>query len=49
MTLAYATELTAEQYELLETLFSPNGSTGRPRTVNLMVVVQGILYILASG
>ena len=49
MTLAYATELTLEQYELLESLFSSDSSTGRPRTVNLMLVLQGILYVLVSG
>jgi putative transposase len=49
MNLAYDMELTLEQYELLETLISPNSSTGRPRTVNLMLVLQGILYVLVSG
>lgn len=49
MTIAYATELTLEQYELLESLFSSDSSTGRPRTVNLMLVLQGILYVLVSG
>lgn len=49
MNLAYDMELTLEQYELLKTLISPDSSTGRPRTVNLMSVLQGILYVLVSG
>ncbi len=34
MTLAYATELTLEQYELFESLLSPVAKSGRPRSVN---------------
>jgi transposase len=49
MTLAYTTELTIEQYELLSSLLPPETATGRPRTVNMMLVIQGILYILVSG
>ena len=49
MTLAYASELTLEEYQLFESLLSPTHSTGRPRTVNLMLVVQAILYVLVSG
>jgi putative transposase len=49
MTLAYTTELTSEQYELLYSLLPPAATTGRPRSVNLMSVIQGILYVLVSG
>lgn len=49
MTLAYPTDLTIEQYELFESLLAPAASSGRPRTVNLMLVVQAILYVLVSG
>ena len=49
MTQSYTTELTIEQYELLSTLLPPETATGRPRTVNMMLVSQGILYVLASG
>jgi len=49
MTLAYASELTLEQYQLFESLLSPAHITGRPRTVNLMLVMQAILYVLVSG
>jgi len=49
MDLAYATELSLEQYELLESLLSPRNTTGRPRSVKLMQVIQAILYVLVSG
>ncbi len=49
MTLAYATELTVEQYELFESLLTPAVNSGRPRSVNLMLVLQAILYVLVSG
>jgi transposase len=49
MTLAYDTELTLEQYALLASLFPPDSTTERPRTVRLMAVMQGILYVLATS
>lgn len=49
MDLAYATELSLEQYQLFESLLNPPRSTGRPRSVNLMHVLQAILYVLVSG
>lgn len=49
MTIAYTTQLTSEQYELLYSLLPPAKSTGRPRTVNMTLVIQGILYVLVSG
>jgi putative transposase len=49
MTLAYPTELTLEQYELFESLLPVAAQSGRPRTVDLRLVMQAILYVLASG
>ena len=49
MTIAYTTQLTSEQYELLNSLLPPAKTTGRPRTVNMMLVIQGILYVLVTG
>jgi transposase len=49
MTLAYSTELTLEQYELLSSQLPTETAVGRPRTVNMMLVIQGILYVLVSG
>jgi putative transposase len=48
MTLAYPTELTIEQYDLFQSLL-PAAQSGRPRAVDLMLVVQAILYVLVSG
>lgn len=49
MNLVYATELTPKQWQVLEPLLPPAKSTGRPRTVSLMLVMQGILYVLVTG
>lgn len=49
MTLAYASELTLEQYQLFASLLRLAHSIGRPRRVNLMLVVQAIVYVLVSG
>lgn len=46
---SYSTELTAEQYALFASLLHPSSKTGRPRSVDLMMVLQGILYVLVSG
>jgi hypothetical protein len=48
MTLAYASKLTLEQYQLFELLLSPALTTDRPCSVNLMLVVQAILYVLTA-
>ncbi|BAU40816.1 hypothetical protein O77CONTIG1_00622 [Leptolyngbya sp. O-77] len=48
MTLAYASELTLEQYPWFAALLSLAHATGRPRSVNLMLVVQAILYVLMN-
>ncbi|MBD1836443.1 hypothetical protein H6F61_28130, partial [Cyanobacteria bacterium FACHB-472] len=47
MTLAYASELTLEQYELFESLLTPASQSGIPRSINRMQVMQAILYVLA--
>lgn len=49
MTLAYASELTLWQWELLNSLLPAPKSTGRPRTVDMQQVVQAIFYVLMSG
>ena len=49
MTLAYASELSLEQYQLFASLLCPTHPTGRPRRVNLMLVMQAILYVLVTG
>jgi transposase len=49
MNLGYATELTLKQWQVIEPLLSPPKSTGRPRTVSLMLVIQEILYVLVTS
>jgi transposase len=49
MNLVYATELTPKQWRVLEPLLPPAKSTGRPRSVSLMLVMQGILDVLVTG
>src|SRR5438045_1981201 len=49
---AYPTDLTDAQWALLEPLLRPAKSGpqgGRPRTVNLREVLNGIFYFLKSG
>ena len=49
MNLAYATELSLEPYQLFESLLTPPNSISRPRSVNLMPVLQAIMYVLVAG
>ncbi|MBF2072737.1 MAG: transposase [Synechococcales cyanobacterium C42_A2020_086] len=44
-----ASELTLEPLALLQTLLPSAANTGRPRSLNLMSVVQSILYQLVTG
>jgi len=46
---SYPTDLTESQWKLLFTLLPPPKPGGRPRTVNLREVINGILYLLRSG
>lgn len=49
MTLAYSSELTSSQLELLASLLPADKPTGRPQTVDLTWVVQAIFYVLTTG
>jgi putative transposase len=49
MSLVYASELTVEQWERLQPLLPVPNTTGRPREVSLLLVMQAILYVLMSG
>jgi putative transposase len=46
---SYPSDLTDEQWEILGPLLPPAKPGGRPRTVDLREVVNGILYLLRSG
>ena len=45
----YPSDLTDEQWDVLAPLLPPAKPGGRPRTVDLREVVNGILYALRSG
>jgi putative transposase len=45
----YPSDMTDEQWELIKGLIPPKKGRGRPRTVDLRRVLDGILYILRSG
>src|SRR3954471_5503199 len=45
---SYGTDLTGEQYALLEPMLPPPKKTGRPRA-DLREVLDGILYLARSG
>ena len=46
---SYPSDLTDEQWKILGPLLPPAKPGGRPRTVDLREVVNGILYLLRSG
>ena len=47
--LRYASDLTDEEWKVLKPLMPKRKRIGRPRTVDLRAVTNGILYILATG
>jgi putative transposase len=47
--LAYATDLTDEEWQILAPLLPPEKSGGRPRKYPLREVINGIQYILRGG
>jgi len=49
MTFAYPSNLTWEQWQLIEDLFPEAKPGGRPRTVAIYAVVNAILYVLCQG
>jgi putative transposase len=45
----YPSDLTDQEWEILEFLLPPPNSGGRPRTVNLREVMNAIFYVLRGG
>jgi putative transposase len=43
------TDLTDEQWEIIKTLIPAAKTGGRPRTVDMRGVINGIFYILVAG
>jgi putative transposase len=46
---AYKSDLTMEQWKLLEPLIPPQKPGGRHRTVDMYEVVNGIFYVIRTG
>jgi putative transposase len=46
---SYLTDLTDREWVLLEPLLPPATPGGRPRSINLRVILNGLLYVLRSG
>ncbi len=49
MNQAYPSDLTDDQWSLLEALLPPAKLGGRPRSVDLRQVINAILYVLVGG
>lgn len=49
MSKAYSSNLTEEQFELVESLIPPAKPGGRPREVDMWEVLNGIFYIVTQG
>ena len=47
--LAYTTDLTDEEWQVLESLLPPEKTGGRPRKYPMREVLNGIQYVLRSG
>ena len=45
----YSTDLTEEQWEILQPLIPPPKPGGRPRKTNIVEVINAIFYLLRSG
>lgn len=45
----YATDLTDAQWAIIEPMLPPAKPGGRPRTVDLRSVINGILYLVRTG
>ena len=47
--LRYPSDLTNEEWKLVEPLISPAKRGGDKRTVNIREVVNGMMYVLSTG
>jgi transposase len=45
----YPTDMTAEQWELIEPLLPPKKTFGRPRSTDLRLVLNAVFYIVVAG
>jgi putative transposase len=49
LSVSYPTDLTDREWAVLEPLLPPAKPGGRPRSVNLRVILNGLFYVLRSG
>lgn len=49
MAKAYSSNLTRDQFELIEPLIPPAKPGGRPREVDMFAVINAILYVIVQG
>lgn len=49
MSKSYSTNLTQEQWELIEPLIPPSLHGGRPREADIWEVLNAIFYVLCEG
>ncbi len=47
--LRYPSDLTDEEWQLVEPLIPPEKPGGGKRTVNMREVVNGLMYVLSTG
>lgn len=45
----YPTDLTEAQWEQLQPLLPPANTTGRPRKLQLRLILNAILYVVVGG
>ena len=46
---AYKSDLTDEEWQIIEPLVPPAKSGGHPRTVDMREILNGIFYVLRTG
>lgn len=49
MSVNYPSNLTYQQFKLIEPLIPPAKPGGRPRTVNIKAIINGIMYKIKTG
>jgi transposase len=47
--MAYDTDVTEEQWPLIQPLFPVNSGRGRPMVLALQAVINGIFYLVGTG
>src|SRR5919109_4722531 len=45
----YETDVTSDQWEVIQTFFPGQSGPGRPRTLNLCAILNALLYLVRTG